>query len=221
MRKPLRGTKSAPSPRRKARGHGHERRGEILTVAKQLFISEGYETVTTRQLAQRVGISQTGLYVYFKNKEEILAELRQSTFRRLATRLQEIVAGRARGTAMPRQLFKGYLAFALENPDEYQLTFMVTHASLKHQEEKDLDRPAAEQPVAMQVFLAFRDQVARLMDDGVLRQADATVVTQMLWSALHGLATLLITHPAFPWADRRLLIDTLVETLVKGLKAPS
>ena len=64
------------------------RGGEILTAAKQLFMSEGYETVTTRQLAERVGISQTGLYVYFKNKEEILVELRQSTLR---------AAGRAPG----------------------------------------------------------------------------------------------------------------------------
>jgi AcrR family transcriptional regulator len=122
MRKASRRAKPAPPPRRKARGHGHERRGEILTVAKQLFMSEGYETVTTRQLAERVGISQTGLYVYFKNKEEILAELRQSTFRRLAARLQAIVAERARGAAMLRRLLKGYLAFALESADEYQLT---------------------------------------------------------------------------------------------------
>ena len=38
-------------------------------------MSEGYETVTTRQLAQRAGISQPGLYLYFRNKEEILTEL--------------------------------------------------------------------------------------------------------------------------------------------------
>ncbi len=54
-------TRRPPAPPRKPRGHGHERRSEILTAAKQLFISEGYETVTTRQLAERVGISQTGL----------------------------------------------------------------------------------------------------------------------------------------------------------------
>jgi AcrR family transcriptional regulator len=211
--------KRSAAPRRKPRGHGHERRSEILTAAKQLFISEGYETVTTRQLAERVGISQTGLYVYFKNKEEILEELRQSTFRRLAARLVEIVAERARGAAMLKRLLHGYMAFALANADEYQLTFMVTHASLKQHEEKSLDRPAAEQPVAIQAFLTFRDQVARLIADGVLRPGDATVVAQMLWGALHGLATLLITHPAFPWADHRHLIDTLVDTLVRGLKA--
>ena len=213
--------KRPPAPRRKARGHGHERRSEILAVAKRLFMSEGYETVTTRQLAERVGISQTGLYVYFKNKEEILEELRQSTFERLAARLAEVVAERARGTAMLKRMLHGYVAFALANADEYQLTFMVTHASLKHHGEKTLDRPAEEQPVAIQAFLTFRGQVAKLIEAGVLRPGDATVVAQMLWGAVHGLATLLITLPTFPWADHRHLIDTLIDTLVRGLKAPS
>ena len=58
--------------------------------------------------------------------------------------------------------------------------------------------PGGEQPVAIQAFLAFREQVAKLIAAGVLRPADATVVTQMLWGALHRLATLLITHPTFP-----------------------
>ncbi|HLM12108.1 MAG TPA: helix-turn-helix domain-containing protein [Reyranella sp.] len=105
--------KRPPAPPRKPRGHGHERRSEILTAAKQLFIREGYETVTTRQLAERVGISQTGLYVYFENKEEILEELRQSTFRQLAARLADIVAGRARGVALLMRMLQGYMEFAL------------------------------------------------------------------------------------------------------------
>jgi AcrR family transcriptional regulator len=211
----------ARARQRKTRGHGHERRAEILATAKQLFISEGYEAVTTRQLAERVGISQTGLYVYFQNKEEILEELRRSTFERLGARLQAMVAEGGRGAALLRRLLKGYLEFALEHTDEYQLTFMVTHASLKHHERKDLTRPAAEQGPGLQVFLAFRDEVTRLIAAGVLKKGDPTVITQALWGALHGLAILLVTHPAFPWADHRLLIDTLVETLVKGLQPPS
>lgn len=206
---------------RKPRGSGHERRSEILAAAKELFISRGYETVTTRELANRVGLSQTGLYVYFQNKEEILQELRRSTYERMGARLGEVTAEGLPGAALLQRLLEGYLQFALENPDEYQLTYMVTHASLKHDERKDLTRPAAEQPPSIQVFLAFRDQVARLMAEGILQKGDPMAVTQALWGALHGLATLLITHPEFPWVDHRLLIETLVKTLVKGLQAPS
>jgi AcrR family transcriptional regulator len=211
----------APSiRRRKPRGAGHERRAEILAGAKELFIGKGYESVTTRELAARAGLSQTGLYVYFQNKEAILAELRRSTFERLGARLGGIVAKGPPGAARLRQLLAGYLQFALENADEYQLTYMVAHASLK-QERKDLTRPAAEQPPSLQVFLAFRDEIARLIAAGTLRRADPMAVTQALWAAVHGLAMLLITHPTFPWVDHPLLIDTLVETLVRGLQAPA
>ena len=53
---------------RKARGSGHERVGEILEAARELFLQHGVEGVSTRQIATRVVISQTALYVYFKNK---------------------------------------------------------------------------------------------------------------------------------------------------------
>ena len=43
-----------------------------FAAATELFASEGYGRVTTRELAKRVGISQTGLYIYFRTKEEIL-----------------------------------------------------------------------------------------------------------------------------------------------------
>ncbi len=221
MSKPPPRKTKRPSPvRRKAWGHGHERHEEIVTAAKRLFMSEGYEAVTTRQLAQEVGLSQTGLYVYFKSKEEILAEIRLSAFGRLAARFREITE-RPHGATLLKRLLVGYLEFALDNADEYQLMFMVTHASLKQQPDKRFDRPATGQPVSMQPILIFRDQMAKLVESGVLRRVDATAATQMLWGALHGLATLLITHPQFPWVERRLLLDTLVDTLNKGLtKAP-
>ena len=51
---------------RKARGSGHERREEILRAARELFLEHGVEGVSTRQIAARVGISQTALYVYLR-----------------------------------------------------------------------------------------------------------------------------------------------------------
>lgn len=216
-----RAARGLPVRQRKPRGRGHERRGEILAAATQLFVSEGYETVTTRQLAQHVGLSQTGLYVYFRNKEEILGELRHSTYARLEARLREVVAERARGIGLLRRLLVAYLEFALAHPDEYQLTFLVTHASLKYAADKDLERPAEEQPAGMQAFLAFKGEVAKLVAAGAIRRTDALALAQALWGAVHGLATLLITHPTFPWADRRLLMDTLVDSLISGVKAPT
>ena len=53
-------------------------------------MKEGVESVSTRKLAQLVGLSQTGIYVYFKSKQAILAALIDTSFRKLGAALSEI-----------------------------------------------------------------------------------------------------------------------------------
>ena len=51
----------------------HEKRKrEILEKSFQLFIEDGYEDVTYQKIADKCGITRTTLYIYFKNKREIL-----------------------------------------------------------------------------------------------------------------------------------------------------
>jgi len=205
---------------RKPRGLGHERRGEILAAAKELFVAEGYETVTTRKLAERAGISQTGLYVYFKNKEEILEALCESTFELLTGALRTVAAETEPGPEQVRQMMHGYIAFGLEHPDEYQITFMVSHGAMHKGKPKDFSLPREQQPTGIDAFLCFRDQIEKVREAGYI-PIDATLATQIAWTALHGLVALFIAHPEFPWVERRVLIDTMVETLVTGLLKPA
>ncbi len=215
--------RSAPAAReRKARGKGHERREEILAAARALFIAEGYETVTTRKLAARAGLSQTGLYVYFRSKKEILEAICHDTFRELAGVFGAAAAADTPADlALLRRLISAYIAFALAHPDEYQLTFMAGHAMLKDGRRRDLSLPFDQQGPGLQAFLLFREQVVRLVESGAMRRMDPTVAAQTIWMACHGLAALLIARPGFPWADRQQLIDALVGTLVRGLQNPS
>lgn len=203
---------------RKPRGQGHERRGEILAAAKAMFVAEGYAAVTTRKLAERVGLSQTGLYVYFQSKEEILFALSQVTFARLGEALREAISGVEPGPALLRRLAQAYIEFGLANRDEYQLTFMASDAPLKpFHADKDLDRPFEQQGVGLQAYLTVREQVERLQKAGCITEPDATIATQTIWVALHGLVSLLIARSGFPWADVQELTESLVGTLVAGL----
>jgi AcrR family transcriptional regulator len=47
----------------------------ILDVSLKLFSSYGYKSTTVRDIAKEVGITQSGLYNHFKNKEDILDTL--------------------------------------------------------------------------------------------------------------------------------------------------
>jgi AcrR family transcriptional regulator len=208
-------------PRHKPRGLGHKRRGEILAAAKQLFLKQGYENFTTRKLAARVGLSQTGVYVYFKTKEEILDAVCRSTFEGLALRIRAVSAESKNSPDAIRRLFEAYVEFGLQHPDEYQLTFMVGNSAPKFTRRKDLSRPFELQGIGVQSFLLFRDQVAPLIKSGELKDGDVSLVTQTLWAAAHGLVSLMIARPGYLLSGRKPLVEAAVAALMTGLQANS
>ncbi|MFJ8012199.1 helix-turn-helix domain-containing protein [Streptomyces sp. NPDC096339] len=58
---------------------GRPPREELLSAAAELFTARGYAATTTRSVAERAGMRQATMYHYFGGKEELLAELLEST----------------------------------------------------------------------------------------------------------------------------------------------
>jgi AcrR family transcriptional regulator len=50
-------------------------RERILAVANELFIEQGYEGTSLREIADRLGITKAALYYHFRSKDEILETL--------------------------------------------------------------------------------------------------------------------------------------------------
>lgn len=207
---------------RKARGSGHERLGEILAAAKDLFVEHGVENVSTRKIAERVGISQTALFTYYRTKDEILARLMADAFAELR-RAVGALEGEVSGTEeWLRRGIAGYIAFGLRHPDEYRLAFMVM---------KPRDRagegslaPSSGHEVGFPVFMALEQRIEAGMAEGVIRRdlGPPMLVTQAFWAAIHGLVALLIARPRphFPWEDVDALVRTQTEILLGGLLVP-
>ena len=54
---------------------------------------------------------------------------------------------------------------------------------------------------------------------GQFRPTDADLGAQVLWMMNHGVTSLLITNPNFPWADREALIERVIDCAIGGLRA--
>jgi AcrR family transcriptional regulator len=52
-------------------------RTRIQAVALELFIEQGYEATSLREIAERLGVTKAALYYHFKTKEDIVASLVQ------------------------------------------------------------------------------------------------------------------------------------------------
>jgi AcrR family transcriptional regulator len=58
---------------------GLEPREELLAAAAELFTTLGYAATSTRAVAERAGMRQASMYHYVSGKEELLAQLLEST----------------------------------------------------------------------------------------------------------------------------------------------
>src|SRR3954468_22050032 len=56
----------------------------ILDAARELFVSEGYENVSMRKIAERIEYSPAAIYSYFPSKDEIFIALAEEGVRLLA-----------------------------------------------------------------------------------------------------------------------------------------
>jgi AcrR family transcriptional regulator len=199
---------------RKARGRGHERPEEILCAARALFLEHGVENVTTRQIAARVGISQTALYVYFKSKEEMLDRLVNAALRKLGAALDAVNVQYSDPVDFLRSNFREYIRFGLEHPDEYRLVFMLRDARRK------AARSEARQPntIGDALFNALKSRIEQGVASGKLRCLKSGVgAAQSVWAAIHGLVSLRLAYPDFNWVPADELIDAHVDMLLHGI----
>ena len=196
---------------RKAKGQGGERREEILAHAERLFLTHGVHSVSTRQLAQAVGISQPSLYAYFPKRADLLAEVSRRAFAKLIATTHNRIQGDADSV---EDMLRAYVAFGLEEPDAYRIAFML-EGIFEH--EAELSADAQQKEIGMDAFAHLRQTVAYQIGGS---HPDLEITAQSLWSAIHGLVSLLLARSSFPWVDRETLIDWHIAALLKGLPEP-
>jgi AcrR family transcriptional regulator len=200
---------------RKPKGQGSERRQEILDAALVLFTQRGVLGVTTRDIAAAVGLSQPAIYAHFRNRDEITAEVCEQAFRQLKGRIEALPADEVASRYGFFRMCRTYIDFGLEQPDAYRIAFMLEKAQ-PQSEPTDARILAA----GIDVYEEFRDWVAQLVAAGLTRPGEISLLTQALWAGLHGLTSLLIARPLFPWVNPETLITRHLEILADGILRP-
>jgi AcrR family transcriptional regulator len=186
-------------------------RRDILDAAREVFVSQGYENASMRKIAERIGYSPTTIYLYFKDKSDLLECLCNETFSQLMTRLRLIESEATDPVDALRRGMREYVEFGLAHPSQYQVTFMTRLGPQ--------DTYVFEGSVGQQAFAHLCHSVESCIAHGAFRAGDVELISQSLWMAIHGVTSLLICDPHFPWKDRSQILDQTIDTLLSGLKA--
>ena len=181
-------------------------RADILAAARELFVREGYEAFTIRKLAKQVGFSPGNIYLYFQDKNEIFDCLVEQSFADLLAALpQPDKNNRKDPVSLVRQSLRIYVKFGLEHPEHYRFSFVL----------KPAVRPRPHKRRA--AYESLLGKVRLCIDSKKFKTIDAELAAQSLWAAAHGITSLFIDRPGFPWASRTRLIDQVLDSAVDGL----
>jgi AcrR family transcriptional regulator len=205
---------SAAARHRSARGHGEALRDEILAAAAALLAETGSEdAVSIRGVADRVGVTPPSIYLHFTDKKALLEAVCVEAFTDFNNRLAAATAGIEDPIEALYAVGDAYIDFALSRPEHYRFMFMSRpEVALHEPTQAELDSLAG---FAVVIDLVARAQRAGLIDAG----EDPLRVSQALWAAVHGLASLLIAKPHFPWGDEEALRSYLLHMVVRGVTA--
>lgn len=144
----------------------------------------GVDAVTLRSVCGALGVSQSATYHHFKNKEALLQAIAVAGERDLTRRFQGAVLG-IDGTSDNdvierfQALGRAYIAFAVEEPNFFTLTFGV-HCAL------------TESPQDSESMGLLRHAITELASRDLLRTQNYESLALMIWTSVHGFAHLVI-----------------------------
>jgi len=193
--------------RRRQRREGS--RGEIREAARAIIVRDGYQSFSMRKLASEIGSSTGSTYLYFRNKEDLFRNLVDESFSRLNESLRELaVEPRKDPIARLKLGLSLYVDWGRRHPNDYQIAFLLAD-------------PGPAPYKTHQAFDVLRAMVAACLPAGKARSERVEIASQAIWSAVHGITSLLIQRPSFPWRSKASVIRQVIDSAVDGAVAGS
>jgi len=208
------------APARATYRHGDLHRA-LLEAGIELARSGGPQAVVLREATRRAGVAPNAAYRHFASRQALLDAVRMAALSALAHAMEREVASvrRARNSAAYARdclsaVGAAYLRFAQEETGLFRAGFAV-----REPVEGDQPDAANASPDGVHPFQLLGSALDRMVEAGVLSPARRPGAEYLAWSAVHGLALLVIDGPlaGMPRKEIEALGRRLLEMVEKGL----
>ena len=157
-----------------------EMRKLIIGTAMDMFINDGYEKTSIRNLAEKIEYSPATIYLYYKDKDELLYEVQGEAFGQLYLAFEKEATSTDPMEKL-EQLLHSYVKFGFDHPDLYDLMFILR---------SPMNAVDEDWPNCDESFDFLISTVTPCMDR--LRFSDPGVAALSIWALGHGLISLFI-----------------------------
>jgi AcrR family transcriptional regulator len=188
------------------------RRDSIVAAARELMSEVGFEGMSLRRLATKIGVTAPALYAHVESKGDLLTALAETAFGELIARYETIEE--TDPLVRLRALIEAYLQFACDEPDLFRIMFAFRPTAITSANDSELPGATA----AMEAPIAA---IAEATAAGVIHP-DRDVLTSALtlWVAAHGLATVRTIGVDTSGGHPVPLSTAVLDTVLAGLAQP-
>ncbi len=196
--------------------HHGDLRNALIKAGLDLLNEAGIEGLSLRKLARQVGVSHNAPYMHFKDKEGLLAAIAAEGF----MLLQDDVRNASSASGLPwRDQFSAtahaYVQFTLTHPAHMQVMFRDYDSNIY---------PDTSQ-AAEQAFELLKHIMVDGQQQGYLKSGSSYKHAALVWSLLHGVATILAADK-MPTSvtddvDTDQLVQMFLDQIYEGLQARS
>lgn len=184
---------------------------DILRVTAEIVEEKGARNLALLEVARRLGYTRPTIYLYYKNKDELLQATIDRAFESFAD-AQDVSEERRAPVSALRRRVAAYLDWGIEHPEMYRLMF-------ESPTEKTVD---AERATARRRWLERDRELMRRVFDAFPeeRRPSLDLVEAGLWGTAHGLVSLIISGRMFGELGRAIGVDEAkvrAQSIIEGI----
>ncbi|KRG14079.1 TetR/AcrR family transcriptional regulator [Lederbergia galactosidilytica] len=172
----------------------------IMDAARDLFIDKGYQHISMRQIAKKLGYSHGAIYYHFQNKAELFYALVEDHFNMLELELKMIMEEPLDPKEKLRRILLGFIRFGLTHQSHYEIMFLIKDEEVRNFINQEPSK----------TYEVFANSVQSL--------CDKSVTIQEIWSiflSLHGFVTHYLRH-IVDYEDVKEMAKLHVEFILKN-----
>jgi AcrR family transcriptional regulator len=191
-----------PTRERNRRGEGDRLRADIVAAAERLLSTQPVEALSLRAVAREVGVSAPALYLHFAGRHELVWAVLVDQYGELTAATSSAMAPYADPDRRLRAWCVAYCRFGLDHPGHYRAMFESWNA-------ERVDLTLAELP-----GYELLQSLLTAIDGCRARPDDTDELGTLIWAELHGLVSLRINKPSFPWPPIEHLVDAYLRRVL-------
>jgi AcrR family transcriptional regulator len=184
-------------------------REDIVDVSKELLLKDGFSKISMRKIAKQLDVTATSIYLYFKNKDELLLALIDESINNLNRQLKDALIPTAGPIEQLEVLANAYIDYALNNPQEYEIIYMVRPEEMPKYPKEKFEQ-------VRKTYEILADIIRKGKEGQFFEVDDPLISAYTLWAQIHGIVSVVLNKRLDTRIPKDLFLEQAVENIIQG-----